>query len=400
MKDIAILMGGKVVNGLFGLLLFHVIKQVLFPSVYIEFSNCLAVLTLLATFSAGAISGLMLKQAFNSKENAAIVLYWTFFFLLLSVLVIEMFISTKQFPSIYRMQAYAYLFTNLFVGIVLIDFQLKQKFLWMLLLDSLRLIFPLLLIILLTKLMDLQYMDLAKVLWLLVLGNVFGTIYFFIKIRVSSAALKDFSYFRKNWKSDLFYSFWFSAFNALAQLLITFDRQWIAKNHNELLASKIAYTADQVTRIANGILFPINTKISSQLGILVREKKITIFNRTLRYGVLLSLAMGLLLVICISLATFVINYYHFDFAIDNHAAIFYAIGASLYLSALILQKRFDYTKFKATPTLILLLMLISGLFWKWSFPSEIGLYNYVNIIYFLLMVIITEAVRKRLVMDR
>lgn len=400
MKDIAILIGGKVINGLFGLLLFHAIKQVLFPSVYIEFSNCLAVLTLLATFSAGAISGLMLKQAFNSKENAAIILYWTAFFLLISVLVIELFIAINQFPASYRAQAYAYLFTNLFVGIVLIDFQLKQQFLWMLLLDSLRLIIPLLTIVVLTKMMAIQHLALEKVLWLLVLGNIIGSVYFLVKIKVEFSSLKDLSYFRSNWKSDLLYSFWFSAFNALAQLLITFDRQWIAKSHNELIASKIAYTADQVTRIANGILFPINTKISSQLGILVREKKMAVFNRTLRFGAFLSIAMGLGLVMSLWVAIRIVNYYQLDFAIDSRTAIIYGIGSSLYLSALILQKRFDYTKFKAMPTLFLLLSLLSGVVGKWSFLSEFGLYAYVNMLFFILIVVVGEALRKRLVMDR
>ena len=399
MKDIAILIGGKIINGLFGLLLFHVIKQVLFPSVYIEFSNCLAVLTLLATFSAGAISGLMLKQAFNSKENTGIILYWTAFFLLISVLVIEVFIATKQFPSVYRAQAYAYLFTNLFVGVVLIDFQLKQQFVRMLVLDSLRLIVPLLVIVILSKLMALQYLALAKVLWLLVLGNVFGTAYFLIKLRVDPSSLKDLSYFRNNWKSDLLYSFWFSAFNALAQLVITFDRQWIAKNHTELLASKIAYTADQITRIANGILFPINTKLSSQLGVLVRENKINAFNRSLRFGAFLSIGMGLALVGALWLALFIANYYQLDFAIATPTAVIYGIGASLYLSALILQKRFDYTKYKSVPTLFLLLALLTGLFGKWSFLSVFGLYPFVNILFFVFIAAASEGLRKKLVMD-
>jgi O-antigen/teichoic acid export membrane protein len=401
MKDIILLLTGKVINGLFGLLLFHVIRGALIPTAYIDFSNCLAILTLIATFSGGAIGGLMLKRAFNSIENGNIIIYWIIFFLFLSIIVVEVSIVSNNFPAIYRIQAYAYLISNLFASIILIDFQIKKKFLMMAFTDAFRIIIPILLLLGCHQLFHLQHFNVGQVLWFLVIANLYGVGYFLYTIKWDHHAMKDLSYLKENWKSDLLYSFWFSSFNALVQLLVTVDRKVIASTHSALLASKIAYTADQITRVANGVIFPINTKVSSELGLFIRDKKVKEFNSALMKGALLSLAFGLFLIGMLLLANKIAPIYGIKPNIDATYAVVYAVGTTLYLTSIILQKRFDYTKYKSAPTFFLSIgFLIGYTLVKYVPGYTYGLYLATTLMFSLLIVLASFTAKNRVEMDR
>lgn len=400
MKDLSILIGGKVVNGLFGLFLFHLIKTFLFPSLYIDFSKTFALLTLMATFTGGAISGLMLKRGFSSAAHTGIVRYWLLFFALLTVLIVELMLAIGSLPVIYRFQVYVYLLSNLLAAIALIDFQMKQQFLQMTLLDTLRLLLPVSGLLLASRFFNSSSLTVGTVLWYLSAGNLYGVYYFLRRVPTPAveAGAETRHYLRQNWKADLWYSIWFSSFNALFQVLVTVDRQWISKQFTALQASRLAYTADQVCRVANGLIFPINTKISSQLGAYIRQQQFQQFSKSLRTGALLSSGFGLLLTGGWYAGLMLCRHWGIETGIDLPYAILYTLSTALFLSALILQKRFDYTRYKSAPALLLgLAFLLAHVFAPYV---PIPVYVLTAPAFFLFILILGHAGRTRLAMDR
>ncbi|MCY1536863.1 hypothetical protein D9M68_723350 [compost metagenome] len=177
---------------------------------------------------------------------------------------------------------------------------------------------------------------------------------------------------------------------------MTVDRQWISKQFSALQASRLAYTADQVCRVANGLIFPVNTKISSQLGAYVRQQQFQRFSKSLRTGALLSSGFGLLLTGSWYAGLVLCRHWGIETGIDLPYAILYTLSTTLFLSALILQKRFDYTRYKSAPALLLGLAFLLA----HAFTFYLPVYVLTAPAFFLFILILGNVGRKRLTMDR
>ncbi len=91
MKNIVVLIGSRLINGVFGLLLFLFLKKIISNDGYDLFSSSYANLTLLSTFAGGVLGGLLLKNAFQFGTNHHnLVYFYTVFFGLLMVVPIEL----------------------------------------------------------------------------------------------------------------------------------------------------------------------------------------------------------------------------------------------------------------------------------------------------------------------
>jgi O-antigen/teichoic acid export membrane protein len=351
MKNIIILIGSRLINGVFGLLLFLFLKKVIDNNGYDLFSSNYANLTLVSTFAGGVLGGLLLKNAFHfGTKHHQLVYIYTLFFGLLMIIPIELAFYFNVFRQLSHLTVYSFMLSHLLCAVVLVHFQLMQAFIKMASIEISRTLLPLIVVAISFKTLTVN-----EVIWLLTLGNVFG-IFYFIRLLVLTHEAQEMSiiqYFKTKLRSDLAFGFSFGSFNAVAQSVIASDRGLIVSQATTQGAN-IAYTADQLTKATNGILFPLNTKVSSELGGLVRRHEIRQFHRKLYIYTWITLLAGLGL----TLPIYVFVWLYGDFKLVNdlnkQAILYYGLANTVYLSCLVYQKRFDYTKYKLLPTVLLL----------------------------------------------
>jgi hypothetical protein len=356
MRHIIILISSRVINGIFGLILLVILRSAIDDNSYSNFSSNFAYLTMLSTFAGGVLSGLLLKNAFSfGTQYKNIVFFYLLMFMGLTVIPIELSMILKVFVNLSRLSIYIFIASHLFSSVSLIHYQLKQKFVYMTSVEIFRTVFPLVLIFILKNFV---HISVDEIIILLACGNLLGVYYFIKCARLSydGEFISVKHYLREKVRSDLTYGFSFASFNGLAQFVIAKDRNFIFVNNGANQGSKMAYTADQLTKITNGVLFPLNTKISSELGGLIRNRKIKLFHRNLMRYSLLTLGAGALITVGIYLVTSlfgsklpVIN------GLDLRTIFYYGLANAIYLTALVYQKRFDYTRYKLLPTIFLLL---------------------------------------------
>ena len=91
MKNIVVLIGSRLVNGVFGLLLFGLLKAVISNDGYGIFSSNFANLSLLSTLAGGVLSGLLLKNAFHfGSAHQRIVYFYIGLFMVLMIAPLEL----------------------------------------------------------------------------------------------------------------------------------------------------------------------------------------------------------------------------------------------------------------------------------------------------------------------
>ncbi|SFG62121.1 hypothetical protein [Pedobacter insulae] len=357
MRSIIILIGSRVVNGLFGLLLFVMLKEMISITGYSSFSSSYANLTLLSTLAGGVLSGLLLKNAFHlGSIYKHIIYFYTAFFMALIIVPLELAILLNVFNHISRFAIYFFILGHLISSVVLIHYQLNQQFLKMTIIEIFRTIFPLVFMLVLKYSFHVTVLSIDHVILIMALGNLLG-FFFFIRICRLSISAKMASikaYLSVKLKSDLSYGFSFASFNALAQLIIVRDRDLIVANPDAVQSSKVAYTADQLTKITNGVLFPLNTKVSSEVGGLIRDGKQQSFYRRLFKYSLFTLVAGSIIIAGILGFTYLYHHLRVFNTIDLMAVVYYGLANTIYLACLIYQKRYDYSRFKLLPTLLLL----------------------------------------------
>ncbi len=358
MNNIVILIGSRLVNGVFGLLLFLFLKKVIDNDGYDLFSSSYANLTLLSTFAGGVLGGLLLKNAFRfGTAQHNLVYFYTLFFGLLMVVPIELAFYIDVFKQLSHPTVYAFMFSHLLCAVVLVHFQLKQAFIKMAVVEISRTLIPLLVVVIWY-----QQLSVNAVMLLLTFGNIFGVFYLIYSALSKFDGEKQgvLPYLSSRLKSDLAFGFSFGSFNALAQFVIASDRGLIVAQGG-VQAANTAYTADQLTKVTNGVLFPLNTKVASELGGLVRSNEINRFHDQLSKYTWLTLGAGL----GITLPIYAFVWWFGDFKLlsdlNKEAILYYGFANTIYLACLIYQKRFDYTKYKLLPTLLLL--AAAGMAW-------------------------------------
>lgn len=358
MKNIIILIGSRLINGVFGLLLFAMIKIIIDHDGYGSFSSSFANLSLLSTLAGGVLGGLLLKNAFyfGSAYQKVIYLY-VGLFIVLMIAPLELSLFFEAFNELSRLTIYLFILTHLFSSVALIHYQLKQEFGLMATIEIFRTVFPLVIIFTIKYLFDIKMISINQVILIMALGNLLG-ILLLLKLTTHSANgdhIDIKQYIKEKLRSDLFYSFSFASFNALGQLMIARDRNLILLNHSPSEGANVAYTADQLTKVTNGILFPLNTKVSSELGNLIRTKSLNSFHQKINRYTLFTLLAGLVITICSYLITHFGNSISLIKELDSMAVIYYGLANTFYLAGLVYQKRYDYTKLKLLPTILLLL---------------------------------------------
>lgn len=357
MKSIIILIGSRVINGLFGLLLFILIKAIISNDGYAHFSSSFANLSLLSTFAGGVLGGLLLKNAFyfGSAHHKVIYFYIAFFGALI-VIPLELAFYFNAFSELNHLTVYMFIGTHLISSVALIHYQLKQRFTVMALIEISRTVLPLLLILLLKYGFNMLNLDVNDVIMLMVVGNILGLFFLMnvMRLKFDGETIRIDSYLKERLKADLAFGFSFGSFNALAQFVIARDRSFILAQPAPMPVANIAYTADQLTKVSNGILFPLNTKVSSELGGLVRSNEVKHFHQKLSRYSLLTLLVGLIITAPVYIITYFYGGYKLLVDLNMQAIVYYGIGNTVYLTCLVYQKRFDYTKYKFLPTLLLI----------------------------------------------
>lgn len=372
MKNIVILIGSRVVNGVFGLLLFLFLKKIIDNDGYDLFSSSYANLSLLSTFAGGVLGGLLLKNAFHfGTAHHRLVYFYMLFFGLLMVIPIELAFYFNAFAQLSRLTVYAFMVSHLLCAVVLVHFQLKQAFVKMAMIEISRTLLPLLMVVFWS-----QQLSINAVMLLLTLGNIFGVIYLIQTslLKFEGEKLRVSHYLSTRLRSDLAFGFSFGSFNALAQFILASDRGLLVAQASSQSANT-AYTADQLTKVTNGVLFPLNTKVASELGGLVRSNEIARFHQQLRSYTWFTVLAG----VGITLPIYAVVYWYGDVTflndLNTEAILYYGFANTVYLACLIYQKRFDYTKYKVLPTLLLL--TAAGMAWA-------GVHFYATISYFFL----------------
>ncbi len=351
MKNIVVLIGSRLINGVFGLLLFLFLKKIISDDGYDLFSSSYANLTLLSTFAGGVLGGLLLKNAFQFGTNHHnLVYFYTVFFGLLMVVPIELAFYMNAFSQLSRLTVYAFMFSHLLCAVVLVHFQLKQAFSKMAGIEISRTLIPLLIVV-----FGFTSLTVNAVMLLLTLGNVIGVLYFMriLLLSYEGQKMSIVQYLQTKLRSDLAFGFSFGSFNALAQFVIASDRGLIVSQATAQSAN-IAYTADQLTKVGNGILFPLNTKVSSELGGLIRSAEIKRFYHQLKTYTWLTLLGGIGITLPIYAFAWAFSDFKLVTDLNKNAILYYGFANTVYLACLVYQKRFDYTKYKLLPTLLLL----------------------------------------------
>ncbi|MEJ5994844.1 hypothetical protein WG904_10490 [Pedobacter sp. Du54] len=356
MKNIVILIGSRLINGVFGLLLFLLLKKVIDNNRYDLFSSSYANLTLLSAFAGGVLAGLLLKNAFQfGTAHHRLVYFYTAFFGVLMIIPIEVAFYINAFSQLTRFTVYLFMFSHLLCAVVLVHLQLKQAFTQMAGVEISRTLIPLLILAI-----GFTSLSVNTVMLLLTFGNVIG-IFYFIRVMLLTYPGKQLGiveYLHARLRPDLAFGFSFGSFNALAQFVIANDRSMIVSQASPQSAN-IAYTADQLTKVGNGVLFPLNTKVSSELGGLIRSNEIKKFHRQLNTYTWLTLLGGIGITLPIYACTWAFSDFKLLNDLNRNAILYYGFANAIYLACLIYQKRFDYTKYKLLPTL--LLMAAAGL---------------------------------------
>lgn len=362
MKNIVVLIGSRLVNGVFGLLLFGLLKAVISNDGYGIFSSNFANLSLLSTLAGGVLSGLLLKNAFHfGSAHQRIVYFYIGLFMVLMIAPLELAFFFKIFPALSRWVVYLFIISHLLSSVVLVHYQLKQQFVNMSAIEIFRTVLPLALVLILKYGLHISMISVNMVILLMTSGNLLGLYLFIMSIysKYSGEIISIRDYLKERMKTDLWYGFSFASFNALAQLIIARDRSFIVLNPNLSHGSSVAYSADQLTKVTNGVLFPLNTKVSSELGGLVRSNEIEVFHQKLNVYSFLTLAFGAVITLGIYGLTYLYGHIKLLKDLDNNSILYYGLANTIYLACLIYQKRFDYTKFKLLP--MLLLFLAGGL---------------------------------------
>ncbi len=358
MKNIIVLIGSRLVNGLFGLLLFGLLRAIISNDGYGSFSSSFANLTLLSTLAGGVLGGLLLKNAFHfGSEYQMVIYFYVILFMVLMVVPLELALFFDAFILLSRWVVYLFIISHLLSSVALIHYQLKQRFVLMSAIEIFRTVFPLVLILIVKYIAHISEISVNHVVLVMSIGNLLG-IFFFIKsafLGYGGKIIPIKAYLKEKMRPDLLYGFSFASFNALAQLIIARDRNLIVLNPNAAQGSDIAYSADQLTKVTNGVLFPLNTKVSSELGGLVRSNEVERFHQKLNTYSLFTLVAGLVITSGVYGVTYFYGAIKLLKDLDHNAILYYGLANTIYLSCLIYQKRFDYTKYKLLPTLLLLL---------------------------------------------
>jgi hypothetical protein len=399
MRDIIVLIASRIFNGIASLALFFIIKKVLVQDMYVEFSKEYSIITLIATLSGGALSGLMLKKAFTTQLNKFVIKQWIIFFIIISVVVIEALIFISVLDAEYRMPVYFIILSYVFFAVALVDCQIRKSFISMTLIDSTRILAPLIILFILSHIRTGTFFSLKAIFWILSCGYSYGIYYCIFKVGFSTKGMKDISYLSRNWRSDLIFSFWFASFNAIAQVLIISDRNIISLRYKPLIASQIAYTADQVTKIFNGLIFPINTKLSSELGTFAFLNKWDEFSKVLKRGAMLSVTGGILLMIILFFGNSLVSNFLNKQQLNAESIIYYSLANTIYLTSLIIQKRYDFSKFKAWPTLLLVSSIVISYLLITTAKLFINFFFLATCIYFSAITILTYLRGRKLVLE-
>lgn len=352
MKDLAILMSSRLLTGVVGLVLFVLIKDKLPTEDYALFSVTWATLTLISTVGGGVLSGLLLKNGFKATgPYASVVLAYTGLFALVLGIIVLILASLKGGQGLSPWTFLTFVLSHLLCSVALVHDQLNQQFFRMGLLELFRNLLPVVILI------AWQAINLDIAIWLFTLGQLPGAIrflYLVIRPAQQSVAISWKYYFRTSFSSDLKFGLSFSAFNAIVQAVFTKDRQLIMEMPVAQAAADTAYTADQMTKVSNGVLFPLNTKVSSQLGEQVRGKEHDQFYKSLNAFTLYTLILGAIITL---LGYLIVKKFHTLAIIkdlDAQATWQYGVANTIYLACLIYQKRFDYSKLKAMPAMLML----------------------------------------------
>ncbi len=357
MKSVLVLIGSRVINGLFGLLLFVLIKVMIDNDGYAHFSSSFANLSLLSTFAGGVLGGLLLKNAFYfGSAHHKVIYFYIAFFAALVVIPLELAFYFNAFTELSHLTVYIFIGTHLLSSVALIHYQLKQRFAIMAFIEISRTVVPLLLVLLLKYGFNTLNLGVNEVIVLMALGNILGLAFLVnvMGLSFNGEKISIGSYLKARLKADLAFGFSFGSFNALAQFVIARDRSFILAQAAPAPIANVAYTADQLTKVSNGILFPLNTKVSSELGGLVRNNEVKNFHQKLNLYSLFTLVAGLVITVPIYLITYFYGSHRLLTDLNLQAIIYYGLGNTVYLTCLVYQKRFDYTKYKLLPTLLLM----------------------------------------------
>jgi O-antigen/teichoic acid export membrane protein len=356
MKSILILIGSRVVNGLFGLLLFVLIKVIISNDGYAHFSASFANLSLLSTFAGGVLGGLLLKNAFYfGSAHHRVIYFYIAFFAALIVVPLELAFYVDAFSELNHLTVYIFIASHLLSSVTLIHYQLKQRFGLMAVIEISRTVLPLVLVLLLKYGFNILNLSVNEVIMLMAMGNAVGVVLLIFVMNLSFAGelISISAYLKERLKADLSFGFSFGSFNALAQFIIARDRTLILTQAAPVQAANIAYTADQVTKVSNGVLFPLNTKVSSELGALVRNKEEDHFYKQLKVYSVYTFCGGAVITLLGYLIAFFFTSQQLVADLNGQAILYYGGGNTVYLTCLVYQKRFDYTKYKLLPTLLL-----------------------------------------------
>lgn len=393
MKDVLVLVISRGIAGVMGILLFIMIKESIIPGEYIGFSKIYTSLILIGTFGGGAISGLMLKKSLLLKELKAMGHIWFLFFFLVSSIIIEFMIYSDYINSNYRLLCYLFCVTNMMMCIASVDYQIRLKFYGYMFLELLKNIIPVVIIFFYYYILKRGFLSTEEITILFIIANIYGLYYFIVNYKIkrySSAFYK--AYFYRIASDDLKFVFWFNCFNAFVQFFIMYDRNIIGVTFDKIKASKLAYTADQTMKVFNGLLFPINTKVSSEIGHLMKKHKLEDFYKLRFKAQLMTFFIGGVLVLILGIGVGQVDTINNKISLDYYFA--YSIGTVIYLTALINQKIYDYTSIKFVPFILLVTSFLLGYYF---FVQYFGynLYLFVTLVYLTLLYLIDILIKTR-----
>lgn len=383
MKQVVTIFLSRIAGGALLFLLTIFLKELVLDELeFVSFSISYAYLIFLSSFSVIILNSIIVRKAFeiNSAEEFPLILFYLIFFIFICYISVEFSIYTNFLKKETRLSSLYFLLSSLFGSVINGNFQIRQSFVKMAIWEFIKNITTFLIIYIFLKIKF--HINSNTVIIILSISNLYYLFFFiryFIKNykNINIGNLKR--YLNKHFKSDISFGFSFILFSSLANYVIAFDRLQIQKfNNTNLYKANYAYTADLVSKLMNSFLFPLNISISSNIGFLHKNGNVKEFNSKIFQSASQTLIIGLIITIILLISNSIISHiFNINTIVFNdQALIFYTVGISIYLSSILFQKQYDYTKFlKFLPFALLVISFFLIIL-------VVNLFNIINISYF------------------
>lgn len=392
MNNYLLILIGRIISGVIAFCYLIFLKKYLPSNDYLIFSTTMVSLVFLSSFNSIILNAILIRNSlsFNNVESKPIIFYYTIFFILIGLIAIEISISMNFLHSNFRFLYYTIISLNVVASSVNSNYQINTQFKYFLGLDFLKNTIPFFILLIING----KYiLNSGRA---LIISNIVGVVFLGIYLKfcfdnyLSFSFRKFLQYIKMHFIDDISYAISFISFNAVANYFIAFDRINITRFNVPIdVKSKITYTSDQVSKIFNTILFPINTKISGELGLIYKEGKYIDFIKKVNRSFLATLVVGFVLLSSIVIFLSVFSSIVLKFDISESSLIQYSIANTLYLSCLVYQKKYDYSKFsKFLPAILISTSFLLSFFIRETLnENHISIFMSVTILYFILLIL-------------